>query len=125
MLAKKIPKTSGLVKKTDYSTKILKDRNKMPSVTSLVTTTALNTKATQIKNKITDNNLATKTALNTEAAEVESKIPDITNLVTKVALCTKAVEDFLVYNKLKTIFFKTISLFHAFIVCFHKDFCIC
>ena len=52
-LENKIPNTSGLVKKTDYNTKI-----------------------TEIEGKIRDiSNLATKTALIT----VEKKIPDISN----------------------------------------------
>ena len=38
---KKIPSTSELVKETDHNTKILEIENKLPSVTGLVTTTAL------------------------------------------------------------------------------------
>ena len=34
---KKIPNTSGLIKKTDYNTKITELENKIPSVTGLVT----------------------------------------------------------------------------------------
>ena len=49
---KKIPNTSGLVKKTDYKTKITEIENKIPSDTCLVTTAALNTKATKTENKI-------------------------------------------------------------------------
>ena len=51
--------TSGLVKKTDYNTKITELENKIPDIT----------------------NLAAKTALTT----VENKIPDISNLATKTA----------------------------------------
>ena len=44
---KKTPKTTGLVKNTDYNFKIKEIENKIPSVTCLVTTAALNTKATE------------------------------------------------------------------------------
>ena len=48
---------------------------------------AINTHATEIKNKIPDFiNLAMKTALNIKSTEVGSKTPDITNLATKAAL---------------------------------------
>ena len=80
---KKIPNTSKLVKKNDYKTKTAEIENKIPSVTGLVTTAALNTKATatEIENKILDiTNLATKTFLITKLTQVESKIPEITNL---------------------------------------------
>ena len=45
---KKIPNTSGLVKKTDCNSKITEIENKIPSITGLVTTVTLNTKATEI-----------------------------------------------------------------------------
>ena len=38
---KKIPNTSGLFKKTDYNTKITEMENKIPGITGLVTTAAL------------------------------------------------------------------------------------
>ena len=41
---KKIPHTSGLVKKTDYNAKFREIENKIASVTGLVTTAALNAK---------------------------------------------------------------------------------
>ena len=44
MLRKNIPNTGGLVKKTDYITKITEIENKIASITGLVTTTALRTK---------------------------------------------------------------------------------
>ena len=52
----------------------------MPSITNLATTstTALNNKINEIKNKIPSiNNLATTTAL----TAVENKIPNVSNLV--------------------------------------------
>ena len=36
-LEKKIPGTSGLVKKTDYNTKITETENKIPDISNLVT----------------------------------------------------------------------------------------
>ena len=60
-----------MVKKTDYITKITEIENKIPSVTGLVTTAALNAKTTEIKNKIPNlTNLAAKDALNTKEAMV-------------------------------------------------------
>ena len=56
-LENKIPDTSGLLKKTDYNTKITEIEGKIPNVT----------------------NLATKTALTT----AENKIPSASNLVKK------------------------------------------
>ena len=88
-----ITNTSGLVKKTNYNTKIREIENNIPSVTRLVTTTILNTKTAEIENKILDiTNLATKAALNKKAVEVESKMKDITNLTTKTALNSKVTE---------------------------------
>ena len=48
-VGKKISNNNGLVKTTYYKTKITKIENKIPSVTGLVTTAALNTKATDWK----------------------------------------------------------------------------
>ena len=80
-LENKIPDTSGLVKKTDYNTKIIEIEGKIHDISNLATKTALTT----VENKILDiNNLATKTTLTT----VEMKIPDINNLATKTALTT-------------------------------------
>ena len=45
---KKIPSTSGLVKKTDYYTKSTEIENEIPSITGLVTTTAINTLSAMI-----------------------------------------------------------------------------
>ena len=65
--------TSGLVKMTDYNTKITEIEGKIPDISNLATKTALTT----IENNIPDiSNLATKTALTT----LENKIPSISNL---------------------------------------------
>ena len=45
-VGKHIPNTSGLVKKTDYNTNITEIKNKIPTLTGLVTTAAVNRKAT-------------------------------------------------------------------------------
>ena len=59
-----IPSTSGMIKKTDYNTKIREIENTISSITGLVTSTVLNIKATEIVNKIPTNitNLAKKAA---------------------------------------------------------------
>ena len=46
-----IPNNNGMVKKTDYNTKIAEVQNKIPSVTGLANTAAINTKTTEIENK--------------------------------------------------------------------------
>ena len=51
---KKIPNTSGLVKKNESNTKIPENENKIPSLTGLGTTAAFNAKVTEIENKISD-----------------------------------------------------------------------
>ena len=56
--------TSGLVKKTDYNTKITEIEDKIPDSGSFVKKTDYNTKITEIEVKIPDiSGLATKTAL--------------------------------------------------------------
>ena len=63
------------------------------NVTGLVTTATVNTKATEIENKMPDiTNLAAKVALNTKASEVKGKTPDITNFPTIADLNTKATQ---------------------------------
>ena len=72
--------TGGLVKETDYNTKISKTEDKIPDTSGLVKKTECNTKITEIEGKIPDiSSLATKTALTT----VENKILSITGLVKK------------------------------------------
>ena len=76
-LKNKIPNTSGLVKKTDYNSKITEIENKIPDISGLATKTALTT----VENKIPSiNNLATKNALTI----VQNKIPSISGLVKKI-----------------------------------------
>ena len=49
---KKIPNTSGLVKKTDYNEKITEIENKIPDITNLVTKAVLNRMRQKLKAKI-------------------------------------------------------------------------
>ena len=66
-----IPDTSGLVKKTDYNTKITEIEGKIPDVCNLVTKTAL----TAIENKKPDvTNLVKKTDYDTKVTEIENKL---------------------------------------------------
>ena len=77
--------TSGLVKKTNYNTKITEIESKIHDTSGLVKKTDYNTKITEIKVKIPDiSNLPTKTALTT----VENTIPHTSNLARKTALTT-------------------------------------
>ena len=86
--------TSGLVKKTDYNTKITEIEDKIPDSSSFVKKTDCNTKITEIEGKIPGiSGLATKTALTT----VENKIPSITGLVKKTDYNTKITD---IENKL-------------------------
>ena len=86
--------TSGLVKKTDYNTKITEIEDKIPNSNEFVKKTDYNTKITEIEGKILDiSGLATKTALTT----VENKIPSITGLIKKTDYNTKITD---IENKL-------------------------
>ena len=86
--------TSGLVKKTDYNTKIIEIKDKIPDSSSFVKKTDYNTKITEIEGKIPDiSGLATKTGLTT----IENKIPSITGLVKKANYNTKITD---IENKL-------------------------
>ena len=72
--------TSGLVKKTDYNTKITEIEHKIPGSGIFVKKTDYNTKITEIESKIPDiSGLTTKTTLTT----VENKIPSTSGLVKK------------------------------------------
>ena len=96
-----IPNTSGVVKNTYRRTENREIENKIPSVTSSVTTAALNIKETEIASKIPVlliyklkllwiqnlqnlkvkyipyiTNLPVNFALNTKATKIENKIPD-------------------------------------------------
>ena len=69
-LENKIPHTSDLVKKTDYS-KITEIEDKIPDVSNLVTKTALTT----VENKIPDvSSLLKKTDYNTKVTEIKNKL---------------------------------------------------
>ena len=52
MLIKKILTTSGLVTTTDLNTKISEVENKIPDTSNLVTTNVLNTKINEVESKI-------------------------------------------------------------------------
>ena len=85
---KKIHNTTGLVKKTDNNTERLK-------AILLLTTAALNTKSTEIENKILHiTSLDTKATLNTKTTEIESKIPNSSfTTETSFNIKTIAIED--------------------------------
>ena len=81
--------TSGLVKKTDYYTKISEIEDKIPDTSGLVKKTDYNTKITEIEGKIHDiSGLATKTALTI----AKNKIPSISGLVKKTDYNTKITD---------------------------------
>ena len=70
-LENKILDTSGLVKKTDYNTKIPEIESKIPDISNLATKTAL----TSVENKIPDiSNLVKKTDYDTKVTEIENKL---------------------------------------------------
>ena len=86
--------TSGLVKKTNYNTKITEIEDKIPDSSSFVKKIDYNTKITEIAGKNPDiSGLATKTSLTT----VENKIPSISGLVKKTDYNTKIID---IENKL-------------------------
>ena len=60
---------------------------KIAGFTNLVTTTALNAKTDEAKNKISNiTNLATTSARKAKISEFKNKIPNITNLATTTGL---------------------------------------
>ena len=70
---KKIPDISGLVKKTDFNSKITEVEGKIPSITGLATNSAL----AAVENKIPNvSNLVKKTDYNTKISNIEKKITD-------------------------------------------------
>ena len=70
---KKIPDVSGLVKKTDYCSKITDLENKIRSISGLATNSAL----TAAENKIPDvSSLVKKTYYNKKISEIENKVND-------------------------------------------------
>ena len=73
MLIKKFPDTSGLVKKTDFNSKITEVQGKIHDISSLVKKTDYNTKISDIEKKITDHNhdkYITTPEFNTLAARI-------------------------------------------------------
>ena len=71
---KKILDVSGLVKITDFSTKVITEiEGKIPSISGLATNSA----STAVENKISDvSSLVKKTDYNTKISEIENKIND-------------------------------------------------
>ena len=69
---KKVPDTSGIVKKLDYNAKITEIENKIPSISGLAKTSAL----IAVENKIPDvsSSVRKKTDYDTKISEIEKKI---------------------------------------------------
>ena len=73
MQKKKIPNTSALVKKADYNSKITEMEGKIPSISGLVTSSAL----TAVESKIPDvSTLVKKTDYDAKILDIEKKITD-------------------------------------------------
>ena len=73
MQIKKIPDTSGSVKKTDFNSKITEVQDKIPSITALATNSALTT----VENKIPGNSsLVKKTDYDKKISKIENKVND-------------------------------------------------
>ena len=70
---KRIPDTSGLVKKIDYNSKITEMESKIPSISGLVTNSALTAVVNKIPDVIT---LVKKTDYGAKISEIEKKIID-------------------------------------------------
>ena len=74
---------SGLVKETDFNSKVTEIEGKIPSITGLATDSAL----TAVENKIPDvSSLVKNTELNTKVTEIKGKISDVSSLATNSAL---------------------------------------
>ena len=75
-IKKKIPNTSGLVKKVDYTAKITETENNIPSISGLATNSAL----TAVENKMLDvsSSLVKKTGYNTKVLKLKRKLLIIT-----------------------------------------------
>ena len=70
---KKIPDVSDLVKKTNFSAKIIEVKGKIPGITGLTTSSAL----TAVENKIPDvSSLVKKTDYDTKISDTEKKVTD-------------------------------------------------
>ena len=79
-LENEFPDTSGLVKKTDYNTKITEIDGKIPDINNLATETALTT----VENKIPDvNSLVKKTDYNIRVAEIDTKLSRLDGKIAK------------------------------------------
>ena len=68
---------------------------KIPDTSGLVTLTVLNTKSSEVENKILNtSNLATTTALNTKISKVENKIPNDSKYITAQEFNKLTAENF-------------------------------
>ena len=76
----------GLVKKTNFNTKITELENKIPDTSGLVKKTGFNTKVTEIEGKLPS---ISGLAINTVLTAVENEIPDVSILVNKAKYNTK------------------------------------
>ena len=93
MLTKRYLILAGWWRRLITTQKISEIESNVPIVTRLVTTAALNAKATKIESEISDiTNLTSKAAGNTKAKVIENQIRDIINPATKTALNTRATE---------------------------------
>ena len=82
---------------TVLNTKISEVENKIPNTSSLVTTTILNTKINEVENKIPNtSSLVTTTILNTKINEVENKITNHDKYITTPEYNKLAAENFTV-----------------------------
>ena len=70
---KKIPGTSGLVKKLNYNSKISEAESKIPGISGLATSSAL----TEVENKVPHlSSLVKKKDYDKKISEIEKKLPD-------------------------------------------------
>ena len=81
---------NDVFKKYIYDAKIKDIEDKIPNITNVATTAALNAKINEVKDEIhSTTNLVTDASLNVKINEVKGKKPSITNLATTAALENK------------------------------------
>ena len=79
--------TNYVVKKDVYNANIKNIEEETPDITNLATSTTLNTKRNEVKNKILSiTNLVKTVVLNAKLNEVKNKITNIDNLATNTAV---------------------------------------
>ena len=100
-LENKIPDATTLILLNQYSTdkqnveKKTGDVDKKTDTSSLVTTTVLNTKISEVEKRIPDiSSLVTTTVLNTKVGEVENEILDHAKYITTQEFIKLTAEDF-------------------------------